>query len=220
MYNHVLCWWMWNPFTVSTGTIGSWPFCGRFFCFTLRNFFIYGRRIFVFFCYINKQNIFCSIFWCLKRVYPLGCVDFDFLWKKCSAWHFILEGAILWCHNKFEVNPIQFAPPMGGTLKNQAFPYKSKIWNFWNIGVAIYSELYFEILRPMVKKVTQLNLPFLSYGQKTAIFFMKKAFFWQIFNIVSLIELNPSPWVLEFLYTTLEKDLAQLGLLFWRNSQN
>ena len=81
--------------------------------------------------------------------------------------------------------------------------------------VAIHPELYFEILRPMVKKVAQSDLPFLSYGQKTAIFvLMKKAIFGYFFKIVSLIELNPSPWVLEFLYTTLEKDLAQLDLLF------
>ena len=82
------------------------------------------------------------------------------------------------------------------------------------MGVAIHPELYFEILRPMVKKKLTSDLPFLSYGQKTAIFFMKKAIFGHFFNIVSLIELNPSPWVLEFLYTILEKDLAQLGLLY------
>ena len=83
------------------------------------------------------------------------------------------------------------------------------------MGVAIHPELYFEILRPMVKKVAQSDLPFLSYGQKTAIFvLMKKAIFGYFFKIVSLIELNPSPQVLEFLYTILEKDLAQLGLLY------
>ena len=60
--------------------------------------------------------------------------------------------------------------------------------------VAIHPELYFEILRPMVKKVAQSDLPFLSYGQKTAIFvLMKKAIFGYFFKIVSLIELNPSP---------------------------
>ena len=81
--------------------------------------------------------------------------------------------------------------------------------------VAIHPELYFEILRPMVKKVAQSDLPFLSYGQKTAIFvLMKKAIFGYFFKIVSLIELNPSPWVLEFLYATLEKDLAQSDLLY------
>ena len=83
------------------------------------------------------------------------------------------------------------------------------------MGVTIHPELYFEILRPMVKKVAQLDLPFFSYSQKTAIFvMMKKAIFGNFFNIVSLIELNPSPQVLEFLYTILEKDLAQLGLLY------
>ena len=61
------------------------------------------------------------------------------------------------------------------------------------MGVAIHPELYFEILRPMVKKVAQSDLPFLSYGQKTAIFvLMKKAIFGYFFKIVSLIELNLS----------------------------
>ena len=81
--------------------------------------------------------------------------------------------------------------------------------------VAIHPELHFEILRPMVKKVAQSDLPLLSYSQKTAILvLMKKAIFGYFFQIVSLIEPNPSPWVLEFLYTTLEKDLAQLDSLF------
>ena len=57
-----------------------------------------------------------------------------------------------------------------GALESWAYPYKSQILNFWNMGVAIHPELHFEILRTMVKKVTQLDLPFLSYGQKTAIF--------------------------------------------------
>ena len=66
----------------------------------------------------------------------------------------------------------------------------------------------------------QSDLPFLSYGQKTAIFvLMKKAIFGYFYKIVSLIEPNPSPWVLEFLYTSQEKELAQLDILLWRNSQ-
>ena len=81
--------------------------------------------------------------------------------------------------------------------------------------VIIYPQLRIEILRPMEKVLAQSDLPFLSYGQKTAIFvLMKKAIFGYFFKIVSLIEPNPSPWVLEFLYTTQEKDLAQLDILF------
>ena len=53
-----------------------------------------------------------------------------------------------------------------GALENLAYPYKSQILKFWNMGVAIHPELYFEILRPMVKKVAQSDLPFLGYGQK------------------------------------------------------
>ena len=82
------------------------------------------------------------------------------------------------------------------------------------MGVAIHQEVYFEILRPIVKKVAQSDLPFLSYGQKTAIFvLMKKAIFGYFYKIVSLIEPNPSPWVLEFLYTSQKKELAQLDIL-------
>ena len=81
--------------------------------------------------------------------------------------------------------------------------------------VAIHPELYFEILRPMVKKVAQSNLPFLSYGQKTAIFvLMKKAIFGYFFKIVSLIELNLSPELCIEILRPMEKDLAQLDLLF------
>ena len=82
------------------------------------------------------------------------------------------------------------------------------------MGVAIHPELYFEILRPMVKKKLKSDLPFLSYGQKTAIFVvMKKAIFGNLFNIVSLIELNTSPDLrIEFL-RPIEKDLPHLDLL-------
>ena len=62
------------------------------------------------------------------------------------------------------------------------------------MGVAINLELYFEILRPRVKKKAQSDLPFLSYGKKTAIFVLiKKAIFGYHFRMVSLIELIPSP---------------------------
>ena len=83
------------------------------------------------------------------------------------------------------------------------------------MGVAIHPELYFEILRPMVKKKAQSDLPFLSYGQKTAIFvLMKKAIFGYFFKIVSLIELNLSPELCIEILRPMEKDLAQLDLLY------
>ena len=83
------------------------------------------------------------------------------------------------------------------------------------MGVAIHPELYFEILRPMVKKVAQSDLPFLSYGQKTAIFvLMKKAIFGYFFKIVCLIELNLSPELCIEILRPMKKDLAQLDLLF------
>ena len=82
------------------------------------------------------------------------------------------------------------------------------------MGVAIHPELYFEILRPMVKKKLKSDLPFLSYGQKTAIFVvMKKAIFGNFFNIVSLIELNPSPELCIEVERPMDKDLAQSDLL-------
>ena len=34
------------------------------------------------------------------------------------------------------------------------------------MGVVIHPELYFEILRPMMKKLAQSDLPYLSYGKK------------------------------------------------------
>ena len=83
------------------------------------------------------------------------------------------------------------------------------------MGVAIHQQLYFEILRTMVKKLAQSDLPFLSYGQKTAIFvLMKKAIFGYFFKIVSLIELNLSPDLCIEILRPLEKDLAQLDLLY------
>ena len=54
-----------------------------------------------------------------------------------------------------------------GALENWEYPYKSQIWKFWNIGVVIHPELYFKILRPMVKELAQSNLPCLSYGKKS-----------------------------------------------------
>ena len=81
--------------------------------------------------------------------------------------------------------------------------------------VAIHPELYFEILRPMVKKKLKWDLPFLSYGLKTAIFVvMKKGIFGYFFNIVSLIELNPPPELCIEILRPVEKDLAQLDLLY------
>ena len=38
------------------------------------------------------------------------------------------------------------------------------------LGVSIHPEMHNKILRPMVKKLDQLDLPFLSYGQITVHF--------------------------------------------------
>ena len=76
--------------------------------------------------------------------------------------------------------------------------------------VIIYPELRMEILRPMEKELAQSNMPFLSYSQKTAFFVISRkiiknaVFFGYFFNMVSPIELIPSPWVLEFQYATLD----------------
>ena len=75
---------------------------------------------------------------------------------------------------------------------------------FQIIGVAIHPEKQNEILRPMVKDLSQLDLPFLSYGQKTVNFlhFSKNRknilCFSHNSKTVSPIELIPSPEVLEF----------------------
>ena len=65
-----------------------------------------------------------------------------------------------------------------GTLENRAYPYKSQIWKFWNMGVVIHPELYFEILRPMVNELAQSDLPFWCYDQINVIFIT----FWNIAN--------------------------------------
>ena len=65
-----------------------------------------------------------------------------------------------------------------GALEDWAYPYKSQIWKFWNRGVVIHPELYFEILRPMVNELAQTDLPFWSYDQITVIFIT----FWNIAN--------------------------------------
>ena len=78
------------------------------------------------------------------------------------------------------------------------------------MGVAIHSEKENEILRPMVKELAQLNLPFLSYGQITANFdhiFLSgknRQLFGHNSKMVSPIELNPSPKVLEFCFASLD----------------
>ena len=54
------------------------------------------------------------------------------------------------------------------------------------MGVVIHPELYFEILRPMVKKLAQSDLPFLRYGQKIANLkdqiYLDKSFFFTCIN--------------------------------------
>ena len=65
-----------------------------------------------------------------------------------------------------------------GAHENWAYLYKSQIWKFWNMGVVIHTELYFEILRPMVKELVQSDLPFWSYDQITVI----SITFWNIAN--------------------------------------
>ena len=69
--------------------------------------------------------------------------------------------------------------------------------------VVIYPELRNEILRPMEKELARLDLLFLAMAKKLqflVIFrkMIKAQYFGYYFNIVSPIELIPSPWVLEF----------------------
>ena len=67
------------------------------------------------------------------------------------------------------------------------------------LGVFIHPQMHNEILRPMVKELAQLDLPFLSYGQITVNFccFSKNGKNEQLFGhnskTVSPIELIPSP---------------------------
>ena len=47
-----------------------------------------------------------------------------------------------------------------GALENWAYPYKSQILKFLDMGVAIHPELCIEILRPKEKDLSELNLLF------------------------------------------------------------
>ena len=86
-------------------------------------------------------------------------------------------------------------------IENWVYLIVTQILKFWFFWVVIHPELRIEILRPMEKEFAQLDLPFLSYGQKTSIvLWWKRLSFGYFFNIVSPIQLNPCPWVLEFLY--------------------
>ena len=75
--------------------------------------------------------------------------------------------------------------------------------------------MHIEIIRPMEKELAQSDILFLSFGQKTAIFIvMKKVIFGYFFNIVSLIELDPSPELCIEILRPMEKELAQSDLLY------
>ena len=64
-----------------------------------------------------------------------------------------------------------------------AYPIITQILKFRFLCVVIHPELRIKILRPMVKELAQSDLPFSSYGQKTAIFvLMKKAIFGYFFT--------------------------------------
>ena len=66
-----------------------------------------------------------------------------------------------------------------GALENWAYPYKSQILKFWNMGVAIHPELYFEILRPMVKKLAQSEL-----WQKSIIYLQYFKMLWKYIYLI------------------------------------
>ena len=50
-------------------------------------------------------------------------------------------------------------------IENLVYPILNQILKFLFLWVVIHPELCIEILRPMVKDLAQLDLPFLSYGQ-------------------------------------------------------
>ena len=60
-----------------------------------------------------------------------------------------------------------------------AYRIETQIFKFWIFGVVIHPEMPNKILRPMVKELVQLDLPFLSCGQITVNFdhFLKMAKF-------------------------------------------
>ena len=107
----------------------------------------------------------------------LRCVDFAFVWKKmlCMAFYF---GGGYFIMPQQVWGQSDLICTLHWVLEIWAYPYKSQIWKFWNMGVVIPTELYFEILRPMVKELAQYHLPFWSYDQITVIFIT----FWNIPN--------------------------------------
>ena len=86
-------------------------------------------------------------------------------------------------------------------MTNKVFttPIENRILKLLIFGVVIHLEMQSKILRPMVKKLAQLDLPFSSYGQITVKFchFQENGPNWQLFGhnskTVSPIELIPSP---------------------------
>ena len=94
----------------------------------------------------------------------------------------------------FDVDPMSYK-----FIEDLAYLIETQILKFWSLGVVIDPEMQSKILRPMVKELAQLDLPFLSYGKKTANFdhFLENGKIWQLFGhnskTISPIELIPSP---------------------------
>ena len=107
----------------------------------------------------------------------LGCIDFAFFKEKmfCIAFY-SGEGQFMMTQYIWGQSDLICTPH--GALENWAYLYESQIWKFWNMGVVIHTELYFEILRPMVKELVQSDLPFWGYDQITVI----SITFWNIAN--------------------------------------
>ena len=86
-------------------------------------------------------------------------------------------------------------------MTNKVFttPIENRILKLLIFGVVIHLEMQNNILRPMVKDLAQLELPFLSYGQIIVYFSysLESVKNLQLFDhnskTVSSIELIPSP---------------------------
>ena len=55
-------------------------------------------------------------------------------------------------------------------IEDFAYSIEAQIFKFCILGVVIHPEMQSKILRSMMKDLAQLDLPFLSYDQKTVIF--------------------------------------------------
>ena len=103
-------------------------------------------------------------------------------------------------------------------IENWVYLIVTHILKFWFFLGCNTSRVAYWISKNHGGGICSIGLTILELRPKNFnCFVIKRLSFGYFFNIVSRIQLNPCPWVLQFLYSTLEKELAQLDILYWRN---